>query len=275
LKFSPSYLDTAKKLALKASQVVLDLFRQTISKSKKEDNSWVTEADLRSDEILREGLQKSFPDHSLITEENGISGAKNSDWVWLIDPLDGTKAYEKGIEGFSVMVGLLKSGIPYLGVVVDPLKDFIYEAVKGGGAFLTYKGKKSRLHVSERQEFSKMPLVISPGFPQEKLKPIQEKLQSPLVPPINSVGIKVGLLVRQVADIYINHHSVHYWDTCAPQIILEEAGGVFTKINGDPLTYELTGNYSHHALTLASNGPCHDELVKKFKTTLANSSGFS
>lgn len=270
-----SYLNTAILLAQDAAKIVLNLYNQPFSKSKKSDNSWVTAADLISDEIIRQGLEKSFSTHTILTEEHGFSGRTGSEWTWLVDPLDGTKAYEKGIAGFSVMVGLLKSGIPYLGVVVDPLEDFVYYAVKSKGSFVMHQGKKSQLRVSNRQEFSQMPLVVSPGFPEDKLKSIQDELKSPIVSPMNSVGIKVGLLARQVADIYINHHDVHYWDTCAPQVILEEAGGVFTKINGEPLTYELIGDYSHHALTLASNGPCHDELIKKFKTDLASSSGFS
>jgi 3'(2'), 5'-bisphosphate nucleotidase len=255
------YLSVVRDLAKRASQTVLELLKNPIAKARKEDRSWVTEADLQSDRILREGLAKAFPDHAILSEEDGLSGKEGSDWVWLIDPLDGTKAYAKGIAGFAVMVGLLKEGIPCLGVVVDPLQDLIYEAVRGEGATLTSQGKRTRLKVSLRDDFSKMPLITSTGFKEEILRRIVDRLRTPVCDPINSVGIKVGMVVRQEADIYLNHHSVHYWDTCAPQVILEEAGGRFTRLDGKRLEYRMDGPFEHGSLTLATNGTRHEELV--------------
>lgn len=254
-------IEIARELALKASNEVIRLLHQPIHQERKKDRSLVTEADLRSDSILREGLAKAFPDHAIVTEEDGLSGKVGSDWVWLVDPLDGTKAYAKGIPGFCVMVGLLKEGRPHLGVVVDPLQNLIYEAVRGQGAYLTSQGKRSRLQVSSRHDFFKMPLVTSTGFKEDLLKRIVDRLRTPVCEPINSVGIKVGMVMRQEADIYLNHHTVHYWDTCAPQIILEEAGGRFTLLDGTPLQYDLAGDHSHGALTLATNGTRHEELI--------------
>ncbi len=262
MKSDKEFLATASRLAQQAALKVMELLKGPIAKERKEDRSLVTEADLRSDAILREGLARAFPDHAILTEESGLSSNLKSDWTWLIDPLDGTKAYAKGIPGFSIMVGLLKRGQPHLGVVVDPLEGFVYESVRGGGATITLKGEKKRIEVSKRKEFSEMPLVVSTGFPADKLRRIRGQLRGPLLDPINSVGIKIGLLVRQKADIYVSHHSVHYWDTCAPQVILEEAGGVFTRLDGRPLTYSMDSNFSHGSLTLASNGRCHAELVR-------------
>jgi len=256
------FLQVAKKLACDASEIILELLKNPVVTNRKADHSPVTEADLRSDEILRKGLSKAFPDHAILTEETGLAGNPSSEFVWLIDPLDGTKAYAKGLPGFCVMVGLLKRGQPYLGVVMDPLGGRLYEAIRGQGAFQTYQGKRERLHVSKRDQFSQMPLVVSTGFPEKELRVIEKDLSGPLLSPINSVGIKVGLVVRQDADIYINHHSVSFWDTCAPQIILEEAGGVFSKLDGSDLSYSLKTPFSHHAKTLASNGKRHAEVVK-------------
>lgn len=258
-------LSTATRLAQEATRVVMELRTGPISKTRKEDRSWVTEADLRSDKIIREGLAQAFPDHSILTEESGLSGKTGSDWIWVVDPLDGTKAYAKGIHGFSVMVGLLKEGQPHLGVVVDPIEGLLYEAIRGHGAWLTSLGKeggkKTRLKVSDRNKPSEMRLVTSRDVPQEMIEKIRSVLNGPLCAPINSVGIKVGLIVRQEADIYVNPHSVHYWDTCAPQILLEEAGGRFTRLDGKPLTYAMDGKPSHDALTLATNGTLHSEIA--------------
>jgi len=262
----PEWLSIAEGLAQEASQAILGFLNNPIVTSRKADHSLVTEADLRSDEILRGGLAEHFPGHAILTEENGLSGDPNSEFVWLIDPLDGTKAFAKGIPGFCVMVGLLQAGRPCLGVLVDPLEGRVYRGQRGMGATHTWRGRTQVLRVSERSEMPEMPLVVSTGFPETALKKIQAALPGPLLSPINSVGIKVGLLVRREADIYINHHEVNYWDTCAPQLILEEAGGVFTNLDGGELAYPLIPPFNHRMKTLASNGARHRELVKILKS---------
>ena len=107
-----------------------------------------------------------------------------------------------------------------------------------------------------------MPLILSTGFPEDKKQEISQRLGVPILEPINSVGIKVGALVRQVADIYLSHHPVHYWDSCAPQIILEVAGGRLTYLDGTPLDYSMGRSYEHQKLILASNGLRQRELSR-------------
>lgn len=256
-----TFLETARVLARSASREVLSLLHQPIHQERKEDRSLVTAADLKSDAIIREGLAKAFPDHAVLTEENGIVGPRDAEYLWLIDPLDGTKAFAKALPGFSVMIGLLKNGVPHLGVVVDPLQGRLYEAVRGAGAFQEHGGERSALKVSLRDKIEDMRVVVSTGFPEKAEVRLKAVCPGPWMAPINSVGIKVGLVVRQEADVYVSHHPVHYWDTCAPQIILEEAGGVFTKLDGTPLVYDLQSAFAHTGLTLATNGTRHQELV--------------
>lgn len=259
------WLAVAESLAEEASRAVLGFLNGPFETRHKSDNSPVTEADLASDRILRAGLAREFPSHAVLTEENGLTGKADSEFVWLIDPLDGTKAFAKGIPGFCVMVGLLKAGKPMLGVVVDPLEGRRYSGIRGEGANHTQKGLTEPLHVSSRSEPSDMPLVVSTGFPQKPMEELRTYIPGPLLDPINSVGIKVGLLVRQLADVYVNHHPVSYWDTCAPLVILEEAGGVFTALDGNPLDYTLRPPYGHGVKTLASNGLRHREFVEALK----------
>lgn len=259
---SQHFLKIATDLALKASEQILRLVPTREIHSRKSDDSVVTKADLLSEEIILEGLRASFPDHGILSEEAGISGNTRSEYLWMVDPLDGSKAFAKGIRGFCVMIGLLEKGIPILGVIADPLDGHLYQAVRGEGAFHTLKGKRERLRVSQRRQFEEMAIAISSGFPEKALREIRRRLPSPLLPPINSVGIKVGLLVRQVGDIYLNHHAVSYWDTCAPLLVLEEAGGRMTAWNGAPLTYPPEPPFSHKTPTLASNGTRHQELVE-------------
>lgn len=261
-------LREASALARSAAETIRSYFHQPLEKEKKADRSPVTAADLAADRLIREGLQRIFSDHGILTEETAYQKGKNDDWIWVVDPLDGTKAFAQGIPGFCVMIGLLKAGIPYLGVVVDPLEGREYQAVRGKGAFHLFSGKKEKLVVSKRADFKEMPLVISTGFPDPKLEKAKQELGCPVLPPINSVGVKVGLLVRQLGDIYLNHHGVHYWDTCAPQMILEEAGGMMTLLNGKPLEYDFSSGaagMSHPMPTLATNGTRHQDLIEYIK----------
>lgn len=260
-----TWLGFAENLAAEAAATVMTFFQKDLPTSHKADASPVTEADLASDRLLRAGLRKNFPSHAVLTEENGLDGDAKSEHVWLIDPLDGTKAFAKGIPGFCVMVGLLRQGRPLLGVVVDPLEGRVYRGLRGAGASMSAAGETVELKVSDRRDFSKMPLIVSTGFPEAPLKKIEADFGSPLLPPINSVGIKVGLLVRGEADLYVNHHPVSYWDTAAPLLILEEAGGTFTALDGRPLDYTMVPPFGHGRKTLASNGERHAEVVERLK----------
>jgi 3'(2'),5'-bisphosphate nucleotidase len=256
------FLNIASSLAQKASEEITKLLKNPTIRRRKEDHSIVTEADLRSDEIIRKGLAQNFPDHAILTEETGLTGDPQSEFVWMVDPLDGTKAYARGTPGFCVMIGLLKEGKPYLGVIVDPLEGHVYEAVKGEGAYHQLQGERKKVHVSTRNNLKEMPLALSTDFPKSLFEKIQQILPCPILEPINSVGIKVALLLRQIGDLYINHHKVSYWDTCAPQIILEEAGGTFTSLDGTPFDYTLHSSFTHSKPTLASNGALHEKLIK-------------
>jgi len=259
---TPPFLAVAQSLALDAGRRLMELSQAPLVRERKADHSLVTNADQEADRILRAGLRRAFPDHASLTEESGLEGSAGSEYAWIVDPLDGTKAYAKGIAGFSVMVGLLKDGIPCLGVVVDPLEGIAYSAVKGEGAFCRRGDIQESARVSARTDLSVMPVVTSTGFPDGLERSLRQRLCGPWLPAVNSVGVKVGRVIRQQADIYINHHTVHYWDTCAPQVLLEEAGGIMTFWNGRSLRYSLAGgDYRHEGPTLATNNGRHPEIL--------------
>jgi 3'(2'),5'-bisphosphate nucleotidase len=256
------FLDAARPLAEKAAARLTELLKQPLTQERKADRSWVTNADYEADSIIREGLHQAFPEHAILTEESALQGSPESEYLWVVDPLDGTRSFIRGTPGYSVMVGLLRHGVPYAGVVVDPVENRTYEALRGLGTYEIHAGARQRLNVSKRNAWPDMPVVTSTGFPDKYRDALQASWTGPWLMPINSVGIKVGLVVRQAADIYINHHGVHYWDTCAPQIILEEAGGVMTYADGDPVTYPLDGHYLHKNWTLVSNGTRHADALR-------------
>jgi len=230
---------------------------------RKPDRSLVTNADHEADKIIRQGLRQAFPDHAILTEESGLDGSPGAEYMWVVDPVDGTTAYARGIPGYSVMIGLLKEGKPFAGAVVDPLEGHIFEACRGMGSFHTLGDVRTRAHVSRRRELAQMSVITSTSFPKGMETQLRPSLPGPWIPALNSVGIKVGVMVRELADIYINHRSVHLWDSCAPQIILEEAGGTITYWNGRELEYSLgDGLYQHALPTLATNGLWHREILE-------------
>src|SRR5262249_16410423 len=132
----------------------------------------------------------------------------------------------------------------------------------------THQGRCERALVSKRDQWDQMPLIASTDLPAKYTEAIKARLPCPWVPSLNSVGVKVGVLVRQEADLYVNHHPVHYWDTVAPHIILEEAGGMFSYPDGRPLTYNLAQGFRHTQPPLASNGQRHSEFVRIIQALL-------
>ncbi|MEK7765665.1 MAG: 3'(2'),5'-bisphosphate nucleotidase CysQ [bacterium] len=257
----PGFLPVARDLALQAGARLNELLHTELVQTRKKDRSLVTNADHDANEILRSGLRRAFPEHAVISEETGPEGPE-SEYVWLIDPLDGTRAFARGESGFSVMLGLLKNERPVLGVVYDPLEGHLYEAYREGGCFHTFQGARRRVRVSDRSEWRDMPLITSTGFPEQLKSRLQDRMPTPNVKPGNSVGVKVGYMVRGLADIYVNHHPVHYWDTCGPLVILQEAGGRMTLWDGLPLAYRLSAGLRHPGPTLATNGCRHDDILR-------------
>jgi 3'(2'),5'-bisphosphate nucleotidase len=256
-------LQKAKSLARSAGAVVMQVARDGFEQSLKDDRSIVTTADLKSNEHILEGLQDSFPEDGILTEESGTLGSPDSDYLWVVDPVDGTKAFAQQIPGFSVMIGLLHKEQPLLGVVYDPLEDWLYYAAAGEGAFMVSPGasEPERVHVSERCEAGTMPLISSPGLDEDVRNRILSEGQLVEGTLINSVGIKVGLLIRQVGDVYFNYHSVSYWDTAAPLLIAREAGATTSMLDGRPFEYNLSDpKFRHRGPSLVTNGTRHEEL---------------
>jgi fructose-1,6-bisphosphatase/inositol monophosphatase family enzyme len=262
MRAAHTFLEVARPLAVRAAERIIALRQSPLVCERKPDRSLVTNADKEADRIIRDGLRKEFPDHAILTEESGLDGSVDADYMWVVDPLDGTTAYAGGKSGYSVMVGLLNHGKPCAGIVVDPVEGHIFEAAQGHGAYHTLGKVRNRVHVSDRHVLSTMPVITSTDFPSGLEETLRRELPGPWIPSLTSVGIKVGYLVRALADIYVNHRGVHYWDTCAPQIILEEAGGVITFWDGTPVTYTFRENtYQHKKPTLATNGVRHSDVL--------------
>ena len=267
-------LQTAVALARKAGASILEFYALEIIAEEKlgVDNTTepVTIADKTASRIIVEGLQQIFPTDGILSEEE-VDAPERVDKirVWMIDPIDGTWGFIKKDGDFGVQIGLTENGEAILGVVYLPLHDQLYFATRGAGAFLQENGEKPRqIRVSGKTNYTEMILASSRNHHSPRMYRIMEDFGFKQEIQRGSVGLKVGLVAQQICDLYVHLSArTKYWDTCAPQIILEEAGGRFTDIFGFPMTYSLADVQNHNGI-LATNGVAHEEIVLRLKPLL-------
>lgn len=231
----------------------------------------VTAADREASRIIVEGLAEIFPEDAILSEEetDELEGRLSSDRVWIIDPIDGTTGFIKKDGDFAVQIGLAENGVAILGVVYLPAADILYSAVRGGGSFVTRNGGPAKmLHVSAKTDFAEMDLAVSRDHRSPKISRIVRELGLRKEIGRGSVGVKVGMIAEQTCDLYIHlSHRTKFWDTCGPQVILEEAGGKLTDLFGNAIRYDL-GDVQNLNGILASNGAAHESAAENLKPLL-------
>ena len=216
-------------------------------------NNLVTEADHAAEKAIIEVIQKDFPDHFILSEESGEI-ITNSEYKWIIDPIDGTVNFSNGIPLCCVSIGLEKDGKMIMGAVYNPLMNELYFAQAGLGATLNDK----KISVSEKTEVISSCLVT--GFPYTYLDapngPIQvfEKLVRKGIPVrrLGSAAIDLCWVAAGRFDGFYEH-KLQAWDSAAGFLMVEEAGGTVTDFEGKPYS-----PYQPHII--ATNGKIHNEL---------------
>lgn len=260
-------LDVACKLARAAGAAILDHYEGPLSITQKnydDDAEPVTQADTIANELIVAGLKSEFPDDGILAEESVDTDSRlKKSRVWMVDPLDGTNGFIAGNGDFAVQIGLAESGQCVVGVVYQPLPGVLYRAVRGGGTWIERPDFDSeRMFVSNRQTLSEMRLAASRSHRSPRMNKVVERLGFQEEVQRGSVGIKVGLLVEQQCDVYIHLSSrTKQWDTCAPEVILAEAGGRVTDLFGYPLSYNVPDVQNRNGL-VASNGVSHDQIIE-------------
>ncbi len=257
-------LEVAQELALQAGKILMSYYDQDVEVHLKDKDSPVTQADRDSNEFITTELAKVFPDDGILAEESkdGL-GRLSKRRVWIVDPMDGTKEFIEKVGQFAAMIGLAVDGVPVLGVVFQPTTETLFYAIKGEGASAHRNNEAMPLNVSDVSDVSQMRLVVSRSHRAPLVDTIKNALQIDKEVASGSVGLKVGLLGQQQSDLYIHPNSkTKEWDTCAPQVILEEAGGRITDCWGIPLQYNQEDTYNSKGF-IASNDQSHDEIVRK------------
>lgn len=259
----PQFLATAVEAVVRAGELQRRKFGSQIRIDKKGAIDLVTEVDLEVERMFRALIAERFPAHIVLAEEMGESGI-DSRYRWVFDPLDGTTNYAHGIPIFCATLALEIDGVPTVGAVYDPNRHELFTAERGIGAWLNGE----RLQVSLTEALSESILVT--GFPYDVHERLDDLLalfggflaRARAVRRLGSAAIDLCWTAAGRMDGFWEQ-SLKAWDVMAGALIVQEAGGRVTAIDG--------GEWKPYAgNVLASNGRLHDEMVavvRQFKTT--------
>ncbi len=255
-------LQIAERAARAAGAVIRAHYdRGPIAVDTKADDSPVTQADRDANAAILEILGAAFPADAILSEETPDTDARlTSRRVWIIDPLDGTKDFVNRSGEFAVHVGLAIGGVPVVGAVDLPIAGITYGASLGHGAWRIDGERRTRVHVTTTAALPALRIGTSRAYPS-----------APLVAFLDEQGIAsrvaMGASTKLVAvaagdlDAVINLSSGECeWDTCAPEVIVREAGGVYTDGTGVAFRYNLA-DPKHYRGSICSNTASHAAIV--------------
>ena len=252
-------LNFAIQTARDAGRVLAERFGRNLRISNKGELDLVTESDLASERLIIDRIKTHYPRHTILAEESGnnppaAEGAQ-SDWRWIIDPLDGTTNYAHGYPCFCVSMGLERNGTLEIGVVYDPLRDEVFAAERGQGAALNGK----RIQVSPTPSLASA--LLCTGFPYD----VRERSQfarhfANFI--MNAQGVRRdGAAALDLAYVAAGRFDGFWeeglkpWDVAAGKLLIEEAGGRVSDYKNQPLDIFTPP-------ILATNGLIHEEMMR-------------
>lgn len=232
------YLEACCTIAQEAGTILMRYFRDGFATQHKPDQSPVTDADLAANRFICEALLKLTPDIPVVAEEDEVVTREKHAMFWLVDPLDGTKAFVKREPEFSVNIGLIKDRRPVLGVLYAPPQDILYYGAVGQGAFRIMNGTATVIAAREAPE--KLVITRSKSHPSAATAAYLRNLNIGEMISMSS-AIKFCLVAEGRADIYPRFGRTMEWDTAAGHAIVEAAGGRVETADGKPLVYGKPG----------------------------------
>ncbi|MBM2821078.1 MAG: Inositol monophosphatase family protein [Candidatus Berkelbacteria bacterium] len=252
--------------ALEIGEVLKQRQREGLAIEHKNEDEFdpVTNADKEADVMWREFIQANFPDDLVLSEESDdIPTNYGEKRVWMIDPLDSTKAYIKGEDGYSVLVGMMQGNEILFGLAYAPARNQLFYAEKGQGAFQRQEdGTFKQIHVSEVADLAEAKVIVRDAGAKDK-RPLDEGLESlPFKDFIRDSCMRVGRVADGEAEAQVNtNFRASKWDTLGPQLIVEEAGGVMSDIDGNPLNYHQEGLRWERSFMSANNPEIQKKIV--------------
>ena len=226
-------------------------------------NDPVTLADLEVNELIIKRINQKYPEVNweILSEENFKIKKdycnQNADWLWVLDPLDGTKDFIQGTGNFAMHLALNYKCKPYIGIVLIPEKDELWISCEDKLWSEKRNGTIQKQNLSEINILQNMTVVTSKNNRNEKLKNLIDKINFKKIIVMGSIGCKVASIIRGESDIYISlslpgKSSPKDWDFAAPEAILKAAGGTITNIDNKDLVYGTT-SLEHPGIIIASN----------------------
>ena len=228
------------EIAKEAGRAILEVYETDFEVSYKQDKSPLTIADKRSHEIIKARLKELTPRFPVLSEEGkDIPFDERKKWVyfWLVDPLDGTKEFIRRNGEFTVNIALIKKDKPILGVIYVPVKELLYFAEIGEGAFKLEEKRLTKIKVDQKIDDGGYRVVVSRSHMTTEVEQFLETIK---VKERMSAGssLKFCLIAEGRADIYPRFGPTMEWDTAAGQAIVEQAGGVvISRDSREPLKY--------------------------------------
>jgi 3'(2'), 5'-bisphosphate nucleotidase len=240
----------------------------SITVETKSDRSPVTAADREANDAIVAILRRSFPDDGVLTEESPDDGTRlQRSRVWIVDPLDGTRDFVARTDDFCVHVALAVDGVPTVGVVHQVVPRLTYAAILGQGAFVEDDGAltdgrptRRRIGVSSTERADQARVGTSRLNVNAALRLALQVTGLAARAVTRGASVKLMAVARGELDAVINFSPAEMeWDTCAPEVIIREAGGKVTDLDGEPLQYNQT-DLARRRGSVATNGACHEAV---------------
>lgn len=252
------FKNVAIEATKEAGEVLLELAETTIKYEMKNSRDIQAEADLRSEEIIIKKIKTAFPSHSIFAEESGEE-TNESEYLWAVDPLDGTINYSRGIEEFCISIALSQHGQTILAVVYQPVLQQLFVAEKGKGAYLN--GQKLEVS-SETKLVNCLAATDNTSHLEDRRKnfslltKVADEVRQIRV--FGSAALHLIRVAQGQLDFYFKLRYNH-WDYAAAALIVQEAGGIVTDVNGQPLTRDSTS-------ILATSGAIYPQAMALLKS---------
>jgi myo-inositol-1(or 4)-monophosphatase len=252
-----SYLEIAVDIAREAGALLAHYFERRVGFELKGDFDLVTEADRNSEKLVVERLRSYFPAHSILGEETGTHQG-SSEYRWYVDPLDGTTNFAHGFPLFNVTLGLERAGEMIAGVIYDPVRQEMYSAERGGGAYLNHR--RIRVSSAARLEDS----LACTGFPSRK-RHLNINIHFYHQMAMATHGVRrTGTAALDLAYVACGRLDTFWefglnpWDQAAGVLIVSEAGGAVSDMHGGPHAVATSPH------VLADNGRLHGQVLELF-----------
>ena len=222
----------------------------------KEKNDFVTEVDQKAEQVIVNTLRQAFPDHAILAEESGRSGNSDSEYQWIIDPLDGTTNYLHGFPQFSISIALKQRDKLVLGVVYDPLRQELFTASLGDGAYLNNR----RIRVSKQMGLNGA--LLGTGFPYKDFRYLDNYMDMFKSLVTETSGLRrAGSAALDLAYVACGRldgfweMNLQSWDIAAGALLVREAGGIITDFSAND-DYLKSGN------VIAANPKVFNQMLK-------------